>query len=154
MALNKIRALITSVSLAGITFIASTSSAGTIGGQQTIGFQGLVATFCNISASSGTLGVRVDRGMMTSDTSDNSASFIGSRSQGSVSVSSNIPNGGNVIIDTPTLSGGTAPTSSLLSIGGTWQASHTIALTNGTATTPVNVKFTTTNNNSQFANGT
>ena len=151
MTFANFKASLTVVSLLGITFVASTSTAGTIGTPGSVGFQGTVATFCTINTTSGTLGVKTDRLILTTNMNE-SGDFIGSRQAGSITVSSNIPAGGYVIIDSPTLSGVTSAGTSQVMTGASWQSSTTIPITNGTAYAPLDVKFTNTSSN-KFANG-
>ena len=98
--------------------------------------------------------MKEDRSQLTSDSSE-LGNHIGTRTAGSFSVSSNVP-GGIVVVSAPTLSGGTAATTSQLKVGsGSYAASDTVSLSNGiVGSTPVNVKFSTTNNSNIFANGT
>ncbi len=134
-----------------LSLMASDVRAATIGTPQTMSFPGTVATFCTITATGGNLAVKEDRSQLTSDSAE-LGNHIGTRTAGSFSVSSNVPQG-IVVVSAPTLSGGTSATTSELKVGsGSYAASATVSLANGiVGSTPVNVKFSTTNNSNILA---
>ncbi|MEY4430647.1 MAG: hypothetical protein RLZZ533_583, partial [Cyanobacteriota bacterium] len=63
-----------------------------------------------------------------------------------------------VKVENPTLAGGTQATTSQVRLGssGTWgtSAQSNLGTDGAMAATPMHVRFSTTNNNSRFANGT
>ncbi|MEB3209454.1 MAG: hypothetical protein VKK63_11125 [Synechococcus sp.] len=151
-------ALATAVSLGAGTYLTTPAFAGTIGTPSDLKFNpAILSSFCDLNIGNGSLGSNVNRQQITSDATQ-PGKYSGSRTSGSISAVSNLDNSGAVVIDPPSLTGGTPATVSQLSVNGSAYSSVAYPLsldaTGTLATTPVNVKFSTTNNNNKFANGT
>ena len=131
--------------------------AGTIGANEPVGFgPTVVSSYCDLSTGAGSLGVANNRNLITSD-STSGGPFSGSLSPGTIAAASNLSSTGALVVDAPTLTGGTAATTSQVRLGaGTWATSGMVNLgSDGSlSATNVHVKFQTTNNNSKFDNGT
>ena len=152
------QALVTTASIgAGVCF-ATPAFAGTIGTPSELKFSpAILSSFCDLNIGNGSLGSDVNRHQITSDAIEK-GQYSGSRTSGSISAVSNLDNSGAVVIDPPFLAGGTLATVSELSVNGSAYSSVAYPLSlDGTgtlATTPVNVRFSTTENKNKFANGT
>jgi len=132
--------------------------AGIIGTPSELKFSpAILSSFCDLNIGNGSLGSNVNRQQITSDANEK-GQYSGSRTSGSISAVSNLDNSGAVVIDPPSLTGGTFATVSELSVNGSAYSSVAYPLslddTGTLATTPVNVRFSTTENKSKFANGT
>lgn len=132
--------------------------AATIGAKQSVDFAPtLVSNFCDITSTAGSLAVEKKRGLITSDSSL-SNSFSGTPSAGTLSVASNLTSSGTVIVDPPTLTGGTTATSNELKLGNSAYTNTPQSVNLGSdgnlASTNLHVRFTTTANSNRFANGT
>jgi hypothetical protein len=142
---------------AGI-YMPTTTLASTIGAPGTLQFSpAILSSFCDLNIGNGSLGSNVNRQVITSKAAE-PGQYSGTRTAGSIAAVSNLDNLGAVVIDPPTLTGTTAATVSQLSVngGGYSIAAASLPLdSSGTlATTPIDVRFSTTNNNNKFANGT
>lgn len=120
--------------------------------------QALISSSCTLSTSDGSIGVRTNRSLITSDSAE-SGNFNGTLAAATVSAVSNLTSTGFVKVENPTLAGGsTAATTSQLKLGtgGTWGTSAQVNLgaDGSLGATPLHVRFSTTNNGSRFANGT
>ena len=132
--------------------------AATIGASQNVDFSPtVVSNFCDITTTGGSLAVERKRGLITSDSSL-SGTFSGTQTPGTIAVVSNLTSAGTVIVDPPTLSGGTAATASELKLGNSSYSSTAQSLNLGSdgnlASTNLHVRFSTTSNGNKFANGT
>jgi len=133
-------------------------AAAQVGPNQGVNFgQALINNSCTLTTSDGSIGVRTNRGLITSDSAEG-GSFNGTLAAATISASSNLTSTGFVRVDNPTLTGTTAATSSQVKVGGgtTWASSAQANLgADGTlGATPLHVRFSTTANNNRFANGT
>jgi len=141
------------------TLIGSFCSVGAaqVGPNQGVNFgQALITNSCTLTTSDGSIGVRTNRSMITSDTAEG-GNFNGTLAAATISAQSNLNNIGFVQVDNPTLTGTTAATTSQVKLGsGAWGASGQVNLgpDGSLASTPLHVKFSTTNNGTRFANGT
>jgi hypothetical protein len=101
--------------------------------------------------------VRTNRSLITSDVAEG-GNYNGTLAAATVAATSNLTSTAFVKVENPTLAGGTQATTSQVRLGssGTWATSAQTNLgTDGSmAATPMHVRFSTTNNNSRFANGT
>ena len=129
-----------------------------VGTTQSVNFgQALVSNSCTLSTSDGSIGVRTNRNMITSDQSEG-GSYNGALVPATISVSSNLTSTGFVRVESPALSGGTTATAAQVKLGssGAWgsTAQAFLGADGSMAAMPLHVKFTTTNNNGRFATGT
>ena len=128
-----------------------------VGTNQGINFgQALINSACTVTTSDGSIGVRANRNLITSDTLEG-GNFTGTLAAATVTAVSNLSSTSFVKVDNPTLTGTTAATTAQVKFGsGAWGSSGQVNLgTDGTlAATPLHVKFSTTNNGTRFANGT
>jgi len=128
-----------------------------VGTNQGVNFgQALINSACTVSTSDGSIGVRANRNLITSDSAEG-GNFTGTLAAGTVSAVSNLSSTSFVKVDNPTLTGTTAATTAQVKLGsGGWGSSGQVNLgADGTlAATPLHVKFSTTSNNNRFANGT
>jgi tellurite resistance protein len=128
-----------------------------VGPSQGVNFgQALINSACTVSTSDGSIGVRSNRSLITSDSLEG-GNFNGTLAAATVSAVSNLTTTGFVKVDNPTLTGATGATTAQVKLGtGTWGSSGQVNLgADGTlAATPLHVKFSTTSNNNRFANGT
>lgn len=152
------QALVTTASIGAGMCFATPAFAGTIGTPGDLKFSpAILSSFCDLNIGNGSLGSNVNRQVITSDVAD-PGQYSGSRTAGSISAVSNLNNSGAVVIDPPSLTGGTVATVSALSINNApysiVASSLPLDATGTLAATPVNVRFSTTNNNNKFANGT
>ena len=150
--------LATAISLGAGMYFTPPAFAGTIGTPDLLEFNPVIlSSFCDVSVVNGSLGSKVNRQEITSDAGA-AGNYSGSRISGSISALSNLNTSGAVVIDPPSLTGGTAATSNQLGFNGEGYTSSAVPLQlddDGTlASTPVNVMFLTSNNNNKFANGT
>lgn len=136
-------------------------AAAQVGPSQNINFgQALISSSCTLTTSDGSIGVRTNRNLITSDSGEG-GNFNGTLAPATIAAVSNLTSTAFVKVEKPTLSGTTAANSSqvkLISPGvpATWADSAQVNLgADGTlAATPLHVKFTTSSNNNRFANGT
>lgn len=133
-------------------------AAAQVGPNQPVNFgQAVINSACTLSTTDGSIAVRTNRSLITSDTLEG-GNFNGTLSPATISATSNLTNNAFVKVENPSLTGTTAATSSQLRLGssGTWGTSGQVNLAaDGTlASTPLHVKFSTTSNNNRFANGT
>ena len=132
-------------------------AAAQVGPNQGVNFgQALISNSCTLTTSDGSIGVRTNRNLITSDTAEG-GNFTGTLAAATISAQSNLNNIGFVKVDNPTLTGITGATTAQVKFGsGAWGSSGQVNLgTDGTlASTPLHVKFSTTSNNNRFANGT
>ena len=150
--------LATAISLGAGMYFATPAFAGTMGTPSDLKFNpAIVSSFCDLNIGNGSLGSSVNRKVITSDGVE-SGQYSGSRTSGSISALSNLDNSGSVVIDPPSLTGGTVPTVSELRVNSGSYSIVAVSLpldASGTlATTPVNVKFSFANGGDKFANGT
>lgn len=134
------------------------ASAAQVGPSQGINFgQALINNSCTLTTSDGSIGVRTNRGLITSDSGEG-GNFNGTLAAATISAVSNLTSTGYVKVENPTLNGTTAATSSQVKFGtgNAWGSSAQENLgSDGTmAATPLHVRFSTTANNNRFANGT
>ena len=152
-----LQALALMASVGSSILLPAATWAGTIGANEPVGFgPTVVSSYCDLSTGAGSLGVARNRNLITSDVGE-SGPFSGSLSPGTISAASNLSNTGALVVDAPTLTGGTAATTSQVRLGaGTWATSGMVNLgSDGSlSATNVHVKFQTTNNNNKFDNGT
>ena len=147
--------LVTSALLGSSTAV----SAAQVGSSQGVNFgQALINNACTVTTGDGSIGVRTNRSLITSDSAEG-GNFNGTLAAASVSAQSNLTETAFLKVDNATLNGGTVPSSSQIKLGisgGVWGSSGEVNLgSDGTlASTPVHVRFSTTNNNNRFANGT
>ncbi|MFZ9271567.1 MAG: hypothetical protein ACO23C_10050 [Prochlorococcaceae cyanobacterium] len=132
--------------------------AAQVGASQSVNFgQALISSSCTLSSSDGSIGVRTNRSLITSDSGE-TGNFNGNLAAATIAAVSNLTSNGFIRVDNPTLTGGsTQATTSQVRMGtGSWDTSAQVNLDNdGTlATTPLHVRFSTTNDNNRFANGT
>ncbi len=152
--LSKFVSALLLITAPGAAFAATVGSGGTVNFGQTV-----VSNSCAISATDGSIGVSGNRNLITSDSGagTGSAKFNGTLAAASISALSNLTITGSVIVETPTLSGGSTPSSSELKIGNTGWSAQKMVLPLGSegelASTPVHVKFSPPAG-SKFANGT
>ena len=143
---------------AGI-YMPTTTLAGTIGSPGDLKFSpAILSSFCDLNIGNGSLGSNVNRQEITSDNAQ-PGQFAGTRTAGNIAATSNLDATGAVVIDPPVLTGGTLATSNGLSVdsGANYQETSVALPLDATGTlktTPVDVKFLTTNNKGKFANGT
>ena len=132
-------------------------AAAQVGPSQGVNFgQALINSSCTVSTSDGSIGVRSNRSLITSDSLEG-GNFTGTLAAATVSAVSNLTTTGFVKVDNPTLTGTTVASTAQVKLGtGTWGSSGQVNLgADGTlAATPLHVKFSTTSNNNRFANGT
>jgi hypothetical protein len=126
-----------------------------VGTAQSVNFgQALVSNSCALSTSDGSIGVRTNRNLITSDQSEG-GNYTGALVPATISVSSNLGSTGFVKVENPTLSGGTSAAASQVKLGstGAWGSSAQALLgADGSMTAmPLHVKFTSSG---RFATGT
>ena len=135
----------------------ASAQAAQVGSGQGVNFgQALISNSCTVTTSDGSIGVRTNRSVITSDQAEGGA-FNGTLGAANISASSNLSTTAFVQVDNPSLSGPTAATTSQLRLGtGTWgtTAKANLAADGTLSLTPLHVKFITANNNNRFANGT
>lgn len=136
----------------------TTSAAAQVGPSQGVNFgQALISNSCTVTTSDGSIGVRTNRSLITSDTTEG-GSYNGTLAAATITASSNLAAPAFVRVENPTLTGTTAATTSQLRFGTstTWgtSATQTLGSDGSLAATPLHVKFATTSNNNRFANGT
>lgn len=155
-------ALVSGALLAATTTLLGTFcsvAAAQVGPSPTVNFgQALISSSCTLNTSDGSIGVRTNRSLITSDSAE-TGNYNGTLAAATISAVSNLTNTGFVKVENPTLSGGsTAATTSQLRLGtgGTWGTSAQVNLgaDGSLSATPLHVRFSTTNNGSRFANGT
>jgi len=133
-------------------------AAAQVGPSQGVNFgQALINSSCTLTTSDGSIGVRTNRSLITSDSGEG-GNYNGTLANASVSATSNLTSNAFVKVENPTLTGTTPATTSYVRLGsdGTWGSAAQVNLgADGTlASTPLHVKFSTTNNGNRFANGT
>lgn len=132
-------------------------AAAQVGPSQGVNFgQALINSSCTVTTNDGSIGVRTNRNLITSDTTEG-GNFSGTLTAASISAVSNLTTTGFVKVDNPTLTGTTAATTSQVKLGtGTWGSSGQVNLgaDGSMSSTPLHVRFSTNNNNNRFANGT
>ena len=136
----------------------ASAQAAQVGSGQGVNFgQALISNSCSVTTSDGSIGVRSNRASITSDPAE-TGSYNGTLAAANISATSNLTSTAFVQVDNPSLTGTTAATTSNLRFGsaGIWGTTAKVNLgADGTlASTPLHVKFTTTNNSGRFANGT
>ena len=128
-----------------------------VGTNQGVNFgQALINSACTVNTSDGSIGVRANRNLITSDSAEG-GNFTGTLAAATVSAVSNLSSSSYLKVDNPTLTGTTVASSAQVKLGsGGWGNSGQVNLgADGTlAATPLHVKFSTINNNNRFANGT
>lgn len=144
----------TAICVSGVT----TAAAAQVGPNQGINFgQALISNSCTLTTSDGSIGVRSNRSLITSDSAEG-GNFNGTLAAATISAVSNLTSTGFIRVDSPTLTGATAATTSQVRFGssGAWGTTAQSSLgADGTmASTPLHVRFSTTSNNNRFANGT
>ena len=155
------RALLAAAAMASTLPLAESwrgAEAAQVGASQSVNFgQALISSSCTLSTSDGSIGVRTNRSLITSDSGE-TGNFNGNLAAATVAAVSNLTSSGFVRVDNPTLTGGsTAATSSQVRMGsGSWDTSAQVNLdTEGSLPiTPLHVRFSTTNDNNRIANGT
>lgn len=148
------------VSLAGLgaAGLFSSVAAAQVGPTQTVNFgQALISNSCALTTTDGSMAVRTNRSAITSDVAEG-GNYTGTLAAATIAATSNLTNTAFVKVENPTLSGGTQATTSQVRLGatGAWgtSAQTTLGVDGSMAATPMHVRFSTTNNNSRFANGT
>lgn len=113
---------------------------------------GILSDVCTITHSSGSLGASENRLTISSSASELTEPILGLPRGARVEVTSNLGTLGRLTIDSPTLTGGSPATQSLVAFnGGSFSDSDSLALDgNGSLSTTVHVKFTS----DRFATGT
>lgn len=135
--------------------------AATVGSVQKVDFSPtVVSQFCDVTTTAGSLAVEKKRGLITSDSSIGGAgsSFNATQGPGTIAVVSSLTASGAVIVDPPVLTGTTAATTSEFKLGSGSYTNTAQVLQLGSdgdvASTPLHVRFSTTQSGGKFANGT
>jgi hypothetical protein len=135
------------------------AGAAQVGSGQGVNFgQAVINSSCTVTTSDGSIGVRTNRSLITSDSAE-TGNFTGTRAAATISALSNLTDSAVLKVENPILGGGTAASDAQVKVGttgATWGAAGEVRLgADGTLeSTPVHVRFSTTNNNSRFATGT
>lgn len=151
-------ALAASIAVLGGMGLFSSVAAAQVGPNQTVNFgQALVSNSCSLTTTDGSMAVRTNRSLITSDVGEG-GNYNGTLAAATVAATSNLTSTAFVKVENPTLAGGTQATTSQVRLGssGTWgtSAQSNLGTDGAMAATPMHVRFSTTNNNSRFANGT
>lgn len=154
---TRMAAVLLAAAASGLSSFTSVAAAQ-VGPSQGVNFgQALISNSCTLTTSDGSIGVRTNRGLITSDSAEG-GNFNGTLAAATISAVSNLTNTGFVRVENPTLSGATAATSSQVRLGssGAWgtSAQSNLGVDGTMAATPLHVRFTTNSNNNRFANGT
>jgi hypothetical protein len=135
-----------------------TAAAAQVGPNQSVNFgQALISNSCTLTTSDGSMGVRTNRSLITSDVGEG-GNYNGTLAAATITAASNLTSTGFVKVENPTLGGGTGATSAQVRLGttGAWGSTAQANLgTDGSmSAVPLHVRFSTTSNNGRFANGT
>ncbi len=154
---SPLHALAFTASLGASILLPTASWAASIGASEPVGFgPTVVSSYCDINTLAGSLGVAKNRSLITSDATEKGP-FSGALAPASISAASNLGTKGALLVDAPTLSGGTGAKVSEVRLGSNSWAGYGIAHLDADGSlqaTNVHVKFEAGSSDAKFTNAT